>query len=388
MHPVSARFLDGIRRPHRVVSYVDLIDQTTGRVSSVSVVSGQVSIDRTQDVRRSCQITFAAPNAANTLVSNVLNPYTTTLLVRRGLRYGDGMEETAPLGRFVIDDLGWTEDNTVVEVTGSDLTKLVQRATNVQTRVVSSPSTLALISSLIAEVFSTTPPGALPSPRDNLLIDQAVVDQAVSRYEISDQDRWSVITDLALTLGCEIFADHMQAKFRIQPLPSSTGPAVWTVDAGADGVLVDYHRAVSRLEVVNAVYATNGGSNDLFPVAAWAYDNNPVSPTYVGTYGWSVETISSTAYSTTLRAQTAAAAYLNSHLGLLNSLDLTAVPNPALVAGDVIAVLYPDGTTEKHIIDSLAITLEPGTFSVVTRATQTPLAGALIGQPQEVSDAL
>lgn len=372
MLPVSAAFLSAIRRPHKVVSFVDVIDILTGDpIASLPVVEGSVSIDRTQQVRRSATLTFAAQEAASVFSQGLLSPYTSRLRVRHGIEYGDGSQETVTLGYLVVDEIAWTSDETGIEATCSDITALALRATAPLTRVVTSSSTLAVISALLAEVFSTSPPSTtLPPAIDNLLVADTVVDAPLTKYEMSDSDRWNIITDLALRLGCEVFADNAVPVWRVQPMPSTTGTPVWNIDAGEDGVLVDYKRAMSRIEVCNAVYATNGGENDAAPVTAWAYDNNPVSPTYVGTYGWAVETITSTAYSTKTLATNAAKAYLASHLGLLNTLDLSTAPNPALVAGDVIRVTYPDGHTENHMVDSLSLSLEPGEFTIVTRATQ------------------
>jgi hypothetical protein len=379
MHKVSASFLNGLRQSHRVVSSVSIYPEGDMTVQPLvgNVVSGQVSIDRTQQVRRTASVTLASEVAIPLVLSNALNPYTARVLIRRGLRYGDGIVETVPLGLFIIDDMAWNADQTQLDLSLTDLTALAIRATIVPVRVVSSGSTLAVISSLLAEVFKTTVPSTLPPPIDNLLVDQNVVDAALSGYEISSEDRWEHIADLALRLGAEVYADYESSKFRVVPIPKNTGTPVWSVNAGPGGVLVNYARSVSRVEVVNAVYATNGEAEDsaTAPVAAWAYDSNPTSDTYVGRYGWAIAKISSSAYNTTTKASNAAKAYLESHLGLVNTLDLTTVPNPALQAGDVIEVVYPDGRIENHIVDALDVGLsQTDDFTISTRSTQAVLA--------------
>ena len=110
------------------------------------------------------------------------------------------------------------------------------------------------------------------------------------------------------------------------------------------------------------------------PLSALVTDDDPASPTYWGgPFGKVARVDNSTAVQTVEQAELAAAEILNSQLGLSRSLQLTSAPNPALEAGDVVTVVFPDDRTEQHLIDTVTVGLGPtAATSLETRSIYTP----------------
>jgi hypothetical protein len=48
------------------------------------------------------------------------------------------------------------------------------------------------------------------------------------------------------------------------------------------------------------------------------------------------------------------------------------VPNPALEAGDVIRVRFPDGSTETHLVDAFDVPLDADNAMNITTRSENP----------------
>jgi hypothetical protein len=87
------------------------------------------------------------------------------------------------------------------------------------------------IQSLIREVFG-------PSETVNILTSNTSVVGTL----VWEQDRDKAIIELADSIGCWVYADR-DGAWTIADLPTGNpGAAVWTVDAGSDGILLDVSR--------------------------------------------------------------------------------------------------------------------------------------------------
>lgn len=370
MFPTSDRFQRALRSTHRMVAYVDLLlaDATT---VTAKITGGTVNIDRTAEVRRSADIDIVVSDLASTIVDRLkrVNPYTTRVQVYRGLRYGDGVEEVVPLGRFWIDEVQWSADEAVMSLSCTDQTSVVMAAQMPFQRNIKSDSTISTISALLAETYSDSWDALTPT--DNLIVHEAITDLPLEPVTI-EGDRWEIVAAMAASLGADLWADYESTKFRLTPVPVlDQMTPVFTVNGGDEGVLVEYDRSVSREGVYNSVIArAENVVTTAYSVYAIAEDTDPLSPTYIGNYGRSVTTVEDNLLNTTAKCQMVADGVLANSLGLQSNLDLTTVPNPALDAGDCIEVVYPNGLRERHIIDGLSIPLEVGgTFTIKTRST-------------------
>jgi Domain of unknown function (DUF5047) len=156
-------------------------------------------------------------------------------------------------------------------------------------------------------------------------------------------------------------------------------PDVWTVDTGETGVLVDADESLDRTATFNGVLVEGQAAADTAPIAALVTDDDPTSPTrWGGPFGKVARIERNSAVQTVDQATAAAADLLERGLHLARSLTLTAAPNPALEAGDLVRVLFLDGRDERHIIDTVNIDLAAaGAQTLATRSAQTPAAGLL-----------
>ncbi len=372
MYPVSSRFLQAIRVSHRMVAYVDVT--TEEERFTVPVHSGSVSIDRTADVRRSGDAELITAHLASHHVARLrrINPYNSRVAVWRGVRFGDGIEELVPLGQFVVDQVTWGRDDSLLDVSLLDETSLVKNAAMPFSATVTSTSTLSVISGLLNGVHRGLTDPLLAT--DNLTV-TGVTDAPLAAMELGD-DRWESVSTLAEALGAEVWADPTQpGKWRVAPVPDLDAAPVWRVDYGDDGVLTDYSRTLERAGVRNAIVARHESQGSASGIYAIAQDTAVDSPTAISRFGLASEVIESAAFDTVVKCQRAADSRLRNSLGLLSNLDLSTVPNPALDAGDVIAVDFPTSPiVEHHIIDGLSIPLSPdGDFSLTTRATSVSL---------------
>jgi hypothetical protein len=145
----------------------------------------------------------------------------------------------------------------------------------------------------------------------------------------------------------------------------------WYVDAGETGVLVEGSQDTSRESTYNGVVAVGERTDNFAPYSATVTDDNPSSPTYwLGPYGQVPYFYTSASITTLTQAQSAATGLLARTKGLTRQVSLSSVPNPALDAGDVIQVVFPDASYERHVVDSLSIPLDPSeAMPIGTRST-------------------
>ena len=340
MRAVSPRFLRTLRGPHRAVfrarvcttyqegvnpdhaGFLDVVDQT-----------GEVSQSASQDIRTALTMTTATkwPTSADDLLA----PYGNEIFVERGVQFGNGQTEWVGLGYFRINT---PEQDIVpdgpVSITGSDRWAGIQDAEFLRPRQFAATMTRRQLSELlIREVYN----GATV-----LWDDPLVADAPIGRDLVVETDRAGTLKELFSSVGKKGYFRY-DGVFTILTPPDVTGAAVWTIDAGSNGVLVDISRNLSREGVYNAVVATGEAADTNTPAYGTAADFGENSPTrYGGRFGIVPTRISSPLILTNAQAVTAATAHLKKVLGLPYQVKVSSVPNPALEADDVVAVAYPD----------------------------------------------
>ncbi|MFD0384699.1 hypothetical protein ACFQ2B_27990 [Streptomyces stramineus] len=122
-------------------------------------------------------------------------------------------------------------------------------------------------------------------------------------------------------------------------------------------------------KVFNGVLAKGENSEaSVAPVSALVVDNDPTSPTYwSGPFGHRPMFYSSATLTTTAACTAAATLKLRAAMAPNAAADISALPNPALEPGDVIRVLYPDGSKELHQVQSFTVPLDVGgDFTIAT----------------------
>lgn len=357
VYSVSARFLQKIAESHTPVTVVQLF-RTDGSVEVLNVTGGSVTVDRGQAVRRTCTVTSPDVSLIPHTAADKAATYGAQLRIQRGVRYSDGTQELVPLGLFRLDSVTGDPDNGPVTLSGKSLEIAVSDDKFTAPYKAAAGGAIANITSLITRSLpgasvSATAPDATLGPRT---------------WDVQG-DPWSAVQELATGMGAEVYADP-DGVFQISLLPDplTTAP-VWTVGAGESGVYVKANRGMSADKVYNAVLASGENTEaNTAPVSSLVTDSDTSSPTYWGGPFGRRPLFYSSAVLTTTGACTAAATYkLRTSVAPNATANLTSLPNAALVPGDVIRVVYPDGSKELHQVQSLTVPLDiGGDFSINT----------------------
>lgn len=361
MIPVSDAFLRAMRTSHSLKT-VAICTPASGPTLELPIEDGSITMDRTADQRRRLDLQISDALLYPDSPTDPVNVFGATVAISRGVVFGNGVEELVPVGIYRLEDAGREIPSGSLAITGWDLSRQVVDARFLKPRRLNQMTGIALIELLISEVF----PGAQ--------FDVTATDTATNvPKHVVERDRWAEVKRVAQMLGAEVFPTAT-GIWRIQDVPNpASATVVWDIDAGATGVLVGASNKVTREGAPNIVVAIGesmDGNQD--PVYGIARDTNPLSPTYyLGKYGQVPRFYSSPHLKTQAQADRVAAAQLADHLGVGRTVAFTAVPNPALEAGDAIRLVYPDGLRETHLIDSLTMPLvAAGAMTGETRAVE------------------
>lgn len=365
MLPVSAAFLAAVTGSHGILVGAILCNppgQTgvnpTG--TALQVVDGDVTLDGAADIRGTLSLDVADywPTLTSTgTLSTQLTPYGAEIFVYRAITYGNGNTEAAPLGYYRITAVEQADNpKNALTITGQDRMSAIKDARFTQIEQFQPGVTNgAMLLSLLSDVY----------PGVSILWDDTTVrDQTIGRLYTTTNERLDAVTDLMASLG-KIGYWRYDGQFQVKTPPSSTAP-VWTIGSGAGGVLVGISRSLNRDGVYNAAVVTGQGADTIPPVTSIQVDGNASSPTYFfGPFGKVPQFLSSPLITTQAQADAAAATLLQSQLGLPYSVDLTAVPNPALEPYDPVQVTYPfdqrlvgrGDSSETHVLSQIKIPL-------------------------------
>lgn len=395
MQTTSAAFLEAIRGSHEMVAAAYIVTPgsagdlrgvgatlpTVGGsiLSALAVVSGDVTLDCTATIRGTAQVVVEAGWPSNTSTSSIA-PYGTEVVIFRGVRYGNETVEVVQLGIFRITSV---EQN--VPFAGQLTVQLQDRMGAIDESKFVAPVSYPLGAgwtwgSVLADLIDGA---SIVDPTitwdDTTLRDTAITAAVVA----TGNDRVSTIDTMLIGLpnGGKIAYFDALGHLLVKTQPSiATNAPVYTIDQGPNGVFVGGSRTLTRSGAINTVVVTNEQAGmTTTPFTGIASDTNPLSPTYVVTFGtvpaasaYLVPTVQSNA-----DAASSAATILAAVIGVPYTVQLTAVPCPALEPFDVVTVQFPIDrtfsstavpTAELHIIDSVKIPLDVATaLSINTR---------------------
>ncbi|MFG2748003.1 DUF5047 domain-containing protein [Streptomyces xanthophaeus] len=359
MYAVSDRFLQAITESHDVAVEVILV-RTDGTSEALDITGGSVAVDRSSSVRRTCTVTLADPTLIPRTAADKISIYGARLRISRGVQYADGSQELVPLGVFRIDSVSGDVDEGPVTIAGKGLEAVIadDRFT---TPYRASGTAVSAVTSLIQRSI----------PAASVVIGSLVDVPIGARTWDVGADPWAAVGELASVVGAEVHADGSGA-FVMAELPDilTTSP-VWTVSAGEGGTYVQASRGMSSDGVFNGVLGKvesteSGGA----PAQVLVVDSDPGSPTYWdGPYGHRLDPqpVSSPAILTSPQATAAATLRLRQMQAGNASADLATLPNPALECGDILRVVYADGTAELHQVSAFPVPLDVGgSFTIRT----------------------
>lgn len=389
MGRATDRFIREIQGSHAVYSYVDVISPSHQTVRLL-LVDGNIQVDRNANLRRQGTLTAIDPTGALTPsgANGILTPLGTEVKPYRGVLYQDGTFEVYPLGIFMLSI------NSIVETTGKsggnygpgsgdtappaagagssggglqmqltiyDRSRRISRDkfTSVYT-IAAGTNVVNAIKTIVHRTFPGLNTDAISS---NQTLPVAKV------YDVSS-DPWQACTDLAKSIGCEVYFD-VDGDVVIAPPPD--------IDRLSDADFAYIEGVGCTMTEIDVTYTDDPGYNGVIvtgasvgttqtPVRAQAWDDEPSSPTYrYGPYGRVPMFVSDTTITTVAAAQASANALLKGQLGFAEQLSVTSWANPALEAGDVVGVQRLALNIQNlYTIDSFNVPLRAAGTQVLT----------------------
>lgn len=384
MYPVSAKFLKALRKNHTVTNRVEFL-RGGEVVAETSVLGGTVSEDRTAQVRRRCSLSLSGADGAVPLpgvadyLASPLWPIGNEVKVYSGIRFNDGTTEEVPMGVFRIarPRLSHADGELIVGVDGYDRSRAVSRNRFTSAYWIAGGTDYgAAIEALIRNRMpSLVDSDFLFMPTDGS--DGGTPFTTPWIVFLPQDDPWEKALEMAKACGAELFFDgNGRCVMQPEPDPLFT-PSVFDYVAGQTATFATLDRDLDDEEAYNGVIVT-GANNDnasLIPRGA-AWDTAPTSPTYYDPdypsqsfYGAVPYFYTSEYITTNAQAVATAKAMLLSVIGIVETVDLGAVSNPAHVGGDVVKITDPrTGIDGNYLLDSLNITLgDAGGMSATTR---------------------
>ena len=371
MRPVSDRFLRTLRGSHSFVSRARVVTPgqsgTDPDGTELDIHDGSVLLDATAAIRGNLELAVKGhglwPNKRNLLLA----PYGNEIYVERGIAYGNGQREWVGLGYFRTRRVRRTRKDGQIAITADDRMAKILGDRLIRPRQFLAARTYeSVVEELVTEVHP-----------DAVIEWDSGSGQTLGRPLVLDTDRWQFIDDLMTGLGKIWYWDHagrLQVKF-----PPSTTDAVWTVDAGRKGVLVELQEELDREGCFNGAVVSGEAADTTAPVSYVAVDNDPNSPTcWGGDFGHVPEFYNSPTVTSQMQARKAAESMLRRHIGLPHTIDFQAVPNPALEPWDPIRIRPSRRDGESvHVLASVEIPLGGGAMTGTSREQTTLRIGRL-----------
>jgi len=372
--PVSEEFLAAVRGSGKRVVIADLY-YTNGLVQrNIPVYQGNIDADSNADIRRHGQISMVNPSVVGptastsgrvTVLSSPATIYGTEVVVKAGVEYSSGNQETVPLGRFVIwtSDISY-EDGDVIDLELYDRSKYLASSGIVKFYDASGQSATTAIQNLCNL--------GLPALQ-TVQFDDALTDIVMPAGTTYDSTYLDAILDLSEAIGAEFYFDLLGNAI-CAPKPfidqnTSILDAVYTTDCGEEGVITALGKTTTRDSVFNGigVYGVTPNGSAAQPFAE-VYDLDPASPTYYnGPFGKAFKRIDRPELTNSDQCLAVAKAELAASTGVAKGISLQTLPIPILEPGDVIKVVYPDDTEELHQIDTIGFDIASQTFDMTTK---------------------
>jgi uncharacterized membrane protein YgcG len=156
-------------------------------------------------------------------------------------------------------------------------------------------------------------------------------------------DPYKDLKEFLLPAGLEPYFDAA-GVFVIRQIPDpAAGVPVWTIDDNAHPVITDLSEQLTAEQTFNYINVKGEGTSTTNPVSGTAFDDNPLSPTYIlGDFGTHSVTITLSGLETNDQATAAAKAILAGSLSGSQVITVSMVPNPALEPGDLVLLDLED----------------------------------------------
>jgi hypothetical protein len=389
-------------RDHRM-HIANQLEDSSGNVLSqqFGIEDGDVTLDRTAAVRRSCSLKLTAFGAAGTVTDpQLLEQLAETLIpdddtdafapygnkIRLWYRievpgyvhplYGDNLYPFE-LGVFRLSTVDVSDDGTpTLSITGYDDSKYISKNKTTVPWIVAAGTNYG---AAIIAFCQDRLPGLQANPHTvTQTTPQIVVD--------AESDPWQTVTDWASAIGCEVFIDRYGLlTVRDEPDPQSD-PVVWVYDDGTtnpNAVLLNVNRGMSDDPGYNGIVLTSESNTLPAQIRIELWDDDPDSPTYaLGPYGKVPYFKSSPLVTDYTGGGAMAASELLKVMGGTESSDFAVIPNPAHEPGDVVRLVRPLSKENSTVVlDSMVVPLSaasPMTIRCKERRSSLQVSGTLL----------
>ena len=331
--------------------------------TAISLVDGNVQVQRDADVRRTCSWAVSLVDKAT------YKAYFDPLLgfeyrLFRCICYPDGTKEYVPLGLFKIDTATTVAQGSRLyfNATGFDRARLI--AQNPWT----TPFSVANATNQITAITNVIANRAAGFTYD---VNTGTTTTTTPSLFYSQNDApWDVVKFLSQGIGFETYFDQVGALCSFPVIDPLTGAIALDLTAGPNGVRIgNLSRSINMQETYNGVVCRGSAPWLLYPVTGEAWDDDPVSPTWRGgAFGSKPKFIDSATVTSQAQAQAAAQAELYKVLGKTETIDFTVLPDPRLDVGDIVRIY--DTVLDifgLYVIDTLNIPLLAGPVTGTTR---------------------
>lgn len=351
--PFSATAQQTLTASHSINVRAAAITAALGIQKNLPVAGGSVTVDGTSQVRRAATITIADPTLWPANPLDMLSPLGSELSIEYGIVIPGLPTEWIPLIRGGISKAARTIP---VDSSGGVTLSIVDRSARVAEDRLLAPMQVGGGSTTVVQAITTLVQDAFPA----VVVVDLTGSSAIAPVLDIDKDRWAAVEQLADSIAAEAFFDQ-RGQLVVRPQPTLADPTVWVVATGDGGVMVKRSDQQTRDLVYNAVVASGARTDGTPPVTVTVTDSDPSSPTYWGgPFGKKARFYASPLLLTTLQATSAGQALLERVKGMQASVDLEALCNPGLEAGDVVLVKGAR-TREAHILDKFTVPLDPRT---------------------------
>lgn len=337
MHAASAKFFAALRSGAQVVTTIDVARR--GQIIKADIPWARpstVTVDETAAAWRTCSISvvdFDHDLLPKTPL-DALAPYGTDLVIRMGYRYPGGAVEQVGLGVFRLTTTRPLRKGPIT-IAGYDYSRVVARARFEVPEVFAKGTANA---GVIRKLVGDRVPFATYLITDNGSTVPLTIFEEGERYG----SPWKACMEVAEAAGQQVLfgPDGPAPQLILRPAPSLYAPSVWSFTRGQGSTLIDMQPDLDSSEAYN-VYVATGESADLAsagagPVRGSAEITDPSSPVNPAVFGRAPIFFASPFLRTNAQCIAVAQANLPLKAGGAQGLTITAFPNPAHDAGDVV----------------------------------------------------
>lgn len=361
MQAVTDRFLEEIKKSHRVYAYVTATTPTQ-QTRTLSVTSGSsVTVDATAQVRRYCSVNTIDPTGD---VEDFLSVPGTEIRPYRGVQYSDGTVEVCPMGVMRISQVQFMDSiggSRIIQIQAYDRSYTVSRDQFTVPYVIAAGTNIVqAIKDILARTF------------DDLEYDAVSTTLTTTAPKMYDAqgDPWAACVDLAQSIGCDIYFDAVGHVTIAPPVDIDSLPAPdFTYQEGPGAMMLDIQKTYTDQPGYNGVVLVGESLGDeQTPVQSIQWDTEPTSPTYhLGPYGEVPYFVQDQNIKTQTDADNAALSILKGLLGFSVQLVLNTIFNPALDAGDVVKVVRArSNVNDLYVVDGITQPLSASDAAQVT----------------------